>query len=435
MGKAESLTKDEAKAALLRLANNITNGWDGDATLAQQWGWELPPLNRHELAKIPTSIARRISHISDNRLSSDSISAIGQIPAKVEYLQSSVIQQIYNGNGRAAIDSIRALADWIYAAVPELLSPVVDWQSVDEEKLVPTNLKRRIRGIEATIKLLEDRSVGLGEKIDLIDDAHAAAESLPTDLQSLQDASQEVGGYLTDSRENAAHVQKFHEDSRLIFKELKAYRDDVVKLVENCEDAYSAATTKGLGEAFAGRASELKSNVYLWVSGLVIALAAGVFVGNNRVNALSASINNPNISGAVVISNLLLAVIGIGAPVWFAWLATKQIGHGFRLAEDYAFKATVARAYEGYRREAVRLDEAFAKRLFSSALDRLDEAPLRFVELESHGSPGEAATDGVLSRLFPKKRSGELSSDGLVVTPPIARQSSVKNPIVDDEAD
>ena len=73
--------------------------------------------------------------------------------------------------------------------------------------------------------------------------------------------------------------------------------------------------------------------------------------------------------------------------MWFAWMATKQIGQRFRLAEDYAFKASVAKAYEGYRKEAARIDEAFEARLFSSALTRLEEAPLRLMEQTTHGSP------------------------------------------------
>ena len=43
--------------------------------------------------------------------------------------------------------------------------------------------------------------------------------------------------------------------------------------------------------------------------------------------------------------------------------------------------------YEGYRSEAERIDKDLERRLFSSALDRLEEAPLRLVEVESHGSP------------------------------------------------
>ncbi len=49
----------------------------------------------------------------------------------------------------------------------------------------------------------------------------------------------------------------------------------------------------------------------------------------------------------------------------------------------------MAKAYEGYRKEAARIDPQFEARLFGSALTRLDEAPLRLVEIGSHGSPGQ----------------------------------------------
>jgi hypothetical protein len=84
---------------------------------------------------------------------------------------------------------------------------------------------------------------------------------------------------------------------------------------------------------------------------------------------------------------IVLSALSVGAPLWFAWLATKQIGQRFKLAEDYAFKASVAKAYEGYRREAARIDIAFESRLFSSALARLEEAPLRLIGATEHGSP------------------------------------------------
>lgn len=70
-----------------------------------------------------------------------------------------------------------------------------------------------------------------------------------------------------------------------------------------------------------------------------------------------------------------------------AWLATRQISQRFRLAEDYSFKASLATAYEGYRREAARIDEQFEKDLFGSALRHLDQEPLRFMADADHSSP------------------------------------------------
>jgi len=69
-------------------------------------------------------------------------------------------------------------------------------------------------------------------------------------------------------------------------------------------------------------------------------------------------------------------------------MSTKQINQRFKLAEDYAYKASVAKAYEGYKNEACKVsDGEFEKRLFDSALSRLEEAPLRFVKDEDHTTP------------------------------------------------
>lgn len=96
----------------------------------------------------------------------------------------------------------------------------------------------------------------------------------------------------------------------------------------------------------------------------------------------------PEPSVIVIITQLLLSVLSIGAPLWFAWLSTKQINQRFKLAEDYAYKSSVAKAYEGYRNEASKLDDnAFSTRLFDSALTRLEEPPLRFVQGEDHATP------------------------------------------------
>ena len=94
-----------------------------------------------------------------------------------------------------------------------------------------------------------------------------------------------------------------------------------------------------------------------------------------------------NESWGTILMHAILSVLSVGAPLWLAWLSTKQVGQRFRLSEDYAFKASVAKAYEGYRKEANRIDKDLEKRLFSSALSRLEESPLRLIVDDHHGSP------------------------------------------------
>ena len=141
--------------------------------------------------------------------------------------------------------------------------------------------------------------------------------------------------------------------------------------------------------------------MWAWVVGLVAALGIGSYIGAHRLEVLSVALQAPNPNWGGIAIHAILSLLSVGAPLWFAWLATKQIGQRFRLAEDYAFKASVAKAYEGYRKEAARIDPAFEHRLFDSALTRLDEAPLRLVESSTHGSPWhELANSEAARRAF-----------------------------------
>jgi hypothetical protein len=124
-----------------------------------------------------------------------------------------------------------------------------------------------------------------------------------------------------------------------------------------------------------------------WVTGLFAALAIGGYVASIRFAELSALIALPNVTGTGIALSLILSISSVGGAIWFAWVATKQIGQRFRLSEDYAFKASISRAYEGYRKEAARMDPELEIKLLRSALQRLDEQPLRLVESDTHATP------------------------------------------------
>lgn len=175
--------------------------------------------------------------------------------------------------------------------------------------------------------------------------------------------------------------------------------------------------------------------MWVWVGGLVIALGIGSWIGSTQLRSFSEVIKQPDSNSTVAVINLVLALLSVGATVWFSWLATKQIGQRFRLAEDYAFKASVSRAYEGYRREAANIDEEFVSRLFSSALSRLDEQPLRLVESTTHGSPWhELASSDLIRKAtasVPDFAASvtQLAKDGLAALRPAAKiEAVVKTP-------
>lgn len=384
---------EAAAKALEQLAASILRSFSDDRPLNQIWGWNLPPLTRGEIASLPTNVATRLRTLPDNRVTADLEAVLQQVPARVTNLQQSSIGNLPSANAIHVVPQIHELIDWIEQSLPtELPSKItVDWKDAQERKLLPNDLARRLRGIDASLAKLEPRMGNLTEQVAAIEAAHAAAESLPTDLQTLEEARQEV-------EEGRAAAAKAKGDAETALAEIEKIKDKVAEqekeaaqLVKNCGEAYRIATTKGLAAAFDTRAKWLNVSVVLWILGLGGALGIGAFLAWQRLTSIQALLA-ANAPAERLWVHVALAILSVGGPIWFAWIATKQIGQRFRLAEDYAFKASVAKAYEGYRREAARIDPQFEARLFASALTRLEEEPLRLVEHESYGSPWHELT-------------------------------------------
>src|SRR5699024_10298169 len=156
-------------------------------------------------------------------------------------------------------------------------------------------------------------------------------------------------------------------------KSINDLHDQAEKLVSQCEEAYRITTTKGLAAAFDQRAIDLKNSMRCWVAGLFIALGVGAWIGAQRVESLSKLLSTSDPQWRIILMQLSLSVTSVVAPLWSAWLATKQIGQRFRLAEDYGFKASVAKACDGYKKEAAKIDKESEARLFNVALTRLEE--------------------------------------------------------------
>jgi hypothetical protein len=223
--------------------------------------------------------------------------------------------------------------------------------------------------------------------IERIEQAYEAADQLPTDLESLSEARRRLADLVQEATKDQLHLSGVRENADKVDETLRNSVENANAVLQRCETAYSAATSVGLAAAFNERSDTLATSMWVWVGGLIVALGSGSYFGSDRLHALSELFKLPNPSTSIIVLNLLLSILSVGAPIWFAWLATKQIGQRFRLAEDYAFKASISRAYEGFRREAARFDKDMEARLLASALTRLDELPLRLVETDTHGSP------------------------------------------------
>ncbi len=364
------------------LATSVRNAYSDDRTMNEIWGWQFPALTRHDLANLASNLSNKLREYDIDYIHNDILEKISQIPVRIAVFKSRSLPYLFNGQGQLATPIYISLIEWI----TNQIDPIFSWEILQDNKALPNNLSRRLRSIQSELNEIVPKKEELQTQINLIQSATEAAESLPTDLESLKEARNKVNTFSTDSAQLYGKIDTYHKTVQEVSTIISNKKDEADKLVAQCEEAYKITTTKGLAAAFDQRAIKLSNSMWVWVLGLLFALGFGIYIGSHRFEALNSAMKSQTQAGYIWIQ-IFLSILSLGAPIWFAWIATKQISQRFKLSEDYAYKASVAKAYEGYRKEAARIDEELEGRLFSSALTRLEEAPLRLMESEHHGSP------------------------------------------------
>ncbi|MBV7576445.1 hypothetical protein KW846_27365 [Pseudomonas sp. PDM32] len=357
--------------------------------------WSFPGLTRSELIEEAQSIIELIDDNGIDELGS-SESRIKDYARRITYLHGNTVPNIWGSAGTAIPTYMLTLE-----GLRKALEPVLKADERAEAQAKIRRLTVQLRAMESRVKALDPRTTDLNSMVERIEQAYNAADQLPADLEQLSEAQNTIDDLAKAAAKDQSRILTLREHADELDGLLKKSAEDAEAVLKRCETAYSAATSVGLAAAFSERSIALSKSMWFWVAGLAVALVGGSYFGSNQLHTLSELFQIPNISTSVVTLNLLLSLLSVGAPVWFSWLATKQIGQRFRLAEDYAFKASISRAYEGFRREAAGFDKEMEAKLLTSALARFDELPLRLVEPDSHGSPWhELASSDVVKQAF-----------------------------------
>jgi len=356
-----------------------------EGQLSHVMGWQYPSLNKQELAELANSIARDTRKYNVDQLDYEQENIAVSIREALNFFQTNVFPNFFNGQGHLAIPLYIQTMETISNRLEKILkTPKLDVLPSGPEV---SALLKRYSSLRESLDAYEHEVESIGKKIAAIDNAHETAQALPQNMLMLQQAKDSLSKLAEESKTFHAQMKSQSEAANSLIDSISTYQKEAAKLVEQCGTSQRIATSIGLSQAFYERARDLNKSMMFWVFGLAIALICGAVIGGIRIEILTHVLNSPNLDWGVIGLNLVLSVISVGAPLWFAWLSTKQISQRFRLAEDYGYKASVAIAYEGYKREAVSLDHDFEKRLFDIALTRLNDEPLRHMETTTHGSP------------------------------------------------
>lgn len=374
-------------SVLIDALNGLAHALRQDASPArftEQHNYNAPPLNPVDIALTAEEVARRISSFNWDGVENAS-EYFSDLAAKVDWAKTAVAPQMRSSH--AAVHSMLSLLFSVDLQMRSLVTPEV----VDQSLRLPAELRRNVSRAKKTLDTATEAIDEVAEKLTVINAAHMAAVNLPTTQADLEQA-------LKDVEDSRAAVLRFEAESKQLTSsstDVKAHLDDLVRradeTIERVDHAFRSATSNGLAKAFTDKAKTLNRSMYLWAIALVSALVLAVCLGNARfpliLQALTPKPGSSTLDWGAIAVHALISLLSLGPAIWLAWVATKQIGQRFRLAEDYAYKAALSAAYEGYRSEAVGIDELMRAQLFSIALTRLDEIPLRVVDQDVPGSP------------------------------------------------
>lgn len=352
------------------------------STATNHWG--IAGITRHDLTTRINALVEKIKTAGSDELGPDTEN-IGQHLTALQFARANTIPQMVSANGVSAIPAFTITLD----ALERALAPHIEKDkglALDNSKAL-RKAATQIRGMESRLRDLAPKTASVQSMVERIERAYEAADQLPADLEILNEARQRIDAISVDAEKDRGQIVAAKEAADAAKADLQVIKDEAAAILAQCESVYSSATSVGLAASFDERSKNLGKSMWFWVFGLVSALVVGGAVGTSQLKSLSGLLSQPGASGALISLNIALSILSVGAPVWFAWLATKQVGQRFRISEDYAFKAAVSRAYEGYRRETVKIDPELQVQLLRSALQRLDEQPLRLVEPASYGSP------------------------------------------------
>jgi hypothetical protein len=365
------------------LAKAIFAGKPDEITFVAAFGWNAPAINSSQAAKLVSQFLPLIRNAGLENLTKEQEQSIALCQSSITAFQNSTLPYFYNGNIAGAYPSYLALVENIRSVIDQTLG----WQTVPKANAIPASLARKLESIEISIDKIVVDETALTSKMTLISEASETAEALPITLKQLNDTKTSLERSSGVASEFIGKIDSLHQQSEATLAEIRQHASEAASLAKQSSEAYAATTSVGLGGAFDTEAKSLAASIRWWVGGLFLALCAGAGVGYIRFPQLSDALSRSKSEPVIIIVELTISILSLGLPLWFAGIATKQIQERFKISQDYAFKANVAKAYEGYRREANRFDGAIEERLFLAALQRLEQEPLRFVDPKTYASP------------------------------------------------
>jgi len=224
--------------------------------------------------------------------------------------------------------------------------------------------------------------------------------------EKLKSAERELYGYEEKTEEGEEkHIDGLTEKIINFFEVQKKKYSETYDKIEN--ELLSGATTVSLSKAYTDKADSYKKPNIIWLCGFLISIIAiisillysltdvrSIFFSKTSADSAAKLIDvQILLNSAKLIEYLIIKlIINIGiisSLIWVASFTGKRYSQNKRLSEEYSYKATFAKSFEGYRKRAEELDEQnnnreLSEKLMNKMIEISAFNPVDTMESKSH---------------------------------------------------
>lgn len=288
-----------------------------------------------------------------------------------------------------------------------------------EEEKIETFEEKFEKFIGVSQNEITDLKTELNEITELYNDFIKKPNSaIPSKAEKLNEAFEKVNEYSSEISDIEEKVQEFEtkifgkttdDEDALKFK-INTLKSELDELHTDWEDKYNTLSTKiesllpgatsaGLAKSYHEQKKSYEKPNILWSIVFIVTMVGMVCYAVMTIKS------SESVGSAFM--NILARAPFFVPTIWLALFASKQQSQNRRLEQEYAHKESLAKSYEGYKREISKLPESSDKekimeKLVDSLIDASNYNPSETLEKNSHND-----SPPLISSLLGKKNQKE----------------------------
>ena len=244
---------------------------------------------------------------------------------------------------------------------------------------------------------------------ELVESSEKKVESIENKKKEIDDFHEKVFGKEVNPKSTTdGYKQKFDAEIKRINDFLKVQQEKYDAQFEQIQSLLPGATSIGLAKAFEEQKKSYGNSIIIWSIVFVLTMVGMISFGIYYIVQI-AKVTDLDVSKALIaIVNKLPFFV---PAVWLAIYASKQQSQNKRLQQEYAFKETFAKSYDGQKTQLEKLDitdqetNQILKNLLENLVNITSHNPSNTLESEKHNEKVPIVQG--LDKLFSKKNKTE----------------------------